>query len=35
MTSGVSPIAAGVIRNKVGNLSSENAIRLVLMGLSH
>ena len=32
-TSGVSPIAAGVIRNKVGNLSSENAIRLVLMGL--
>jgi hypothetical protein len=32
-TSGVSPIAAGVIRNKGGNLSSENAIRLVLMGL--
>ena len=32
-TSGVSPVAAGVIRNKVGNLSSQNAIRLVLMGL--
>lgn len=32
-TSGVSPVAAGVIRGKVGNLSSENAIRLVLMGL--
>ncbi|MFK7788247.1 MAG: phage portal protein [Phycisphaeraceae bacterium] len=32
-TSGVSPVAAGVIRNKVGNLSSQNAVRLVLMGL--
>ncbi len=32
-TSGVSPVAAGVIRGKVGNLSSQNAIRLVLMGL--
>lgn len=32
-TSGVSPVAAGVIRGKVGNLSSENAVRLVLMGL--
>lgn len=32
-TSGVSPVAAGVLRNKVGNLSSQNAVRLVLMGL--
>lgn len=32
-TSGVSPIAAGVIRGKVGNLTSQNAVRLVLMGL--
>lgn len=32
-TSGVSPIAAGVIRNKVGNLSSQNAVRIVMMGL--
>jgi len=32
-TSGVSPVAAGVLRGKVGNLSSQNAIRLVLMGL--
>lgn len=32
-TSGVSPVAAGVLRSKVGNLSSENAVRLVLMGL--
>jgi hypothetical protein len=32
-TSGVSPIAAGVIRGKVGNLSSQNAVRLVLLGL--
>lgn len=32
-TSGVSPVAAGVMRNKVGNLSSQNAVRLVLMGL--
>ncbi|MEM6506751.1 MAG: phage portal protein [Planctomycetota bacterium] len=32
-TSGVSPVAAGVIRGKVGNLSSQNAVRLVLMGL--
>lgn len=32
-TSGVSPIAAGVIRGKIGNLSSQNAVRLVLMGL--
>ncbi|MEM1353375.1 MAG: phage portal protein [Planctomycetota bacterium] len=32
-TSGVSPVAAGVIRGKVGNLTSQNAVRLVLMGL--
>ncbi|MBI1335834.1 MAG: phage portal protein [Phycisphaera sp.] len=32
-TSGVSPVAAGVIRDKVGNLTSENALRIVLMGL--
>ena len=32
-SSGVSPIAAGVLRGKVGNLTSQNAIRLVLMGL--
>ena len=32
-TSGVSPVAAGVVRGKVGNLSSENAIRIVLLGL--
>jgi hypothetical protein len=32
-TSGVSPVAAGVLRGKVGNLSSQNAVRLVLMGL--
>ncbi len=32
-TSGVTPIAAGLLRNKVGNLTSENALRIVLMGL--
>jgi hypothetical protein len=32
-TSGVSPLAAGVLRNKVGNLTSENALRVTLMGL--
>lgn len=32
-TSGVSPIAAGLVGGKVGNLSSENAIRIVLIGL--
>jgi len=32
-TSGVSPVAAGVIRGKVGNLTSQNAVHLVLMGL--
>jgi hypothetical protein len=31
--SGVSPIAAGVVGGKTGNLSSENAIRIVLLGL--
>lgn len=32
-TSGVTPIAAGLLRNKVGNLTSENALRIVLLGL--
>ncbi len=32
-TSGVSPIAAGVLRGRVGNLTSENAVRIVLLGL--
>ena len=32
-TSGVSPLAAGVLRNRVGNLTSENALRVTLMGL--
>ncbi len=31
--SGVSPIAAGVLRGRVGNLTSENAVRVVLLGL--
>ncbi|MEM8496099.1 MAG: phage portal protein [Planctomycetota bacterium] len=31
--SGVSPIAAGVLRGKVGNLTSENAVRIVLLGM--
>ncbi len=31
--SGVNAIAAGVLRDKVGNLTSENALRIVLMGL--
>ncbi|QDU72803.1 phage portal protein [Mucisphaera calidilacus] len=31
-TSGVTPIAAGLIRGKVGNLTSENALRVILMG---
>ncbi|MEM8737677.1 MAG: phage portal protein [Planctomycetota bacterium] len=31
--SGVSPIAAGVVGGRTGNLSSENAIRIVLLGL--
>jgi len=32
-TSGVTPTAAGLLRNKVGNLTSENALRIVLLGL--
>ena len=31
--SGVSPVATGLVSGKVGNLTSENAIRIVLMGL--
>lgn len=31
--SAVTALAAGLLRNKVGNLSSENAIRIVMMGL--
>jgi hypothetical protein len=31
--SSVSPLAAGILRAKVGNLTSENALRIVLMGL--
>lgn len=31
--SGVSPVATGMVGGKVGNLTSENAIRVVLMGL--
>jgi len=31
--SGVTPIAAGLLRNKVGNLTSENALRIVMMGM--
>ncbi len=32
-TSGVSALAAGLLRGRVGNLTSENALRLVMMGL--
>ncbi len=32
-TSSVSAVAAGLIRTKVGNLTSENALRLVMMGM--
>lgn len=32
-TSGVPPLAAGVVRAKIGNLTSENALRVTLMGL--
>lgn len=32
-TSAVTPLAAGLLRSKVGNLTSENALRIVLMGL--
>jgi len=31
--SGVPPLATGVVRAKIGNLSSENALRITLMGL--
>ncbi len=31
--SGVTAVAAGLLRNKVGNLTSENALRIVMMGL--
>lgn len=31
--SGVTPLAAGMIRDRVGNLTSENALRVVLMGM--
>jgi Phage portal protein, SPP1 Gp6-like len=31
--SAVSPLATGVLRAKVGNLTSENALRIVMMGL--
>ncbi|TVQ31491.1 MAG: phage portal protein [Phycisphaeraceae bacterium] len=31
--SSVSPLAAGVIRDRIGNLSSENALRVTLMGM--
>lgn len=32
-TSGVPPLATGVVRAKIGNLTSENALRIVLQGL--
>jgi len=32
-TSAVTGVAAGLLRNKVGNLTSENALRIVMMGL--
>ncbi len=32
-TSAVTPVAAGLLRNKVGNLTSENALRITMMGL--
>ena len=32
-TSAVPPVAAGLLRDKVGNLTSENALRVTLMGL--
>ncbi|MCC6321350.1 MAG: phage portal protein [Phycisphaerales bacterium] len=31
--SGVPPLASGVVRAKIGNLTSENALRITLMGL--
>src|SRR5204863_3402386 len=32
-TSGVPPLASGVVRARIGNLSSANALRITLMGL--
>ncbi|MFN7022367.1 MAG: phage portal protein [Phycisphaerales bacterium] len=32
-SSGVPPLASGVVRAKIGNLTSENALRITLMGL--
>lgn len=32
-SSGVPPVAAGLLRDRVGNLTSENALRIVMMGL--
>ena len=32
-TSAVSPLATGLVRDKIGNLSSENALRVVMLGL--
>ena len=32
-TSAVTPVAAGMLRDRVGNLTSENALRITLMGL--
>jgi len=32
-TSAVTPVAAGLLRNKVGNLTSENALRITMLGL--
>lgn len=32
-TSSVTPLAAGLVRNKIGNLTSENALRVTLMGV--
>jgi len=32
-TSSVTAVAAGLLRNKVGNLTSENALRITMMGL--
>lgn len=31
--SGVTPLAAGVLRDRIGNLTSENALRVTMMGL--
>ena len=31
--SGVTPLAAGVLRDKIGNLTSENALRITMLGL--